>query len=156
MIITCLCGKKFNVDASLIPSEGRLLKCGLCGRKWHYKSENFNKDDIDKKKQVKIKKINPLENIPNDVDKIITDAENVKSEDTVAIYKNGSIVKMNAWNFNSNDIYYAHLQITHFIDLAASDYIEAYVRISDASGSPVVDGSAVDLSEFSGYRLIGA
>ena len=74
----------------------------------------------------------------------------------IAIYKNGSIVKMNAWNFNSNDIYYAHLQITHFIDLAASDYIEAYVRISDASGSPVVDGSAVDLSEFSGYRLAGA
>jgi len=74
----------------------------------------------------------------------------------IAIYKNGSIVKMNAWNFNSNDIYYAHLQITHFIDLAASDYIEAYIRISDASGSPVVDGSAVDLSEFSGFRLIGA
>ena len=90
MIITCLCGKKFNVDASLIPPEGRLLKCGLCGRKWHYKSENFNKDDIDKKKQVKIKKINPLENIPNDVDKIIRDAENVKSEDTVAISKNAS------------------------------------------------------------------
>ena len=90
MIITCLCGKKFNVDASLIPSEGRLLKCGPCGRKWHYKLENFNKYDIDKKKEVKIKKINPLENIPNEVDKIIKDAENVKSENTVAIYKNAS------------------------------------------------------------------
>ena len=90
MIITCPCGKKFNVDASLIPPEGRLLKCGPCGRKWHYKLENFNKDDMGKKKEVKIKKINPLENIPNEVDKIITDAENVKSEDTVAIYKNAS------------------------------------------------------------------
>ena len=93
MIVTCLCGKKFNVDASLIPPEGRLLKCGPCVRKWHYKLENFNKDDVDKKKEVKIKKINPLENIPNEVDKIITDPENVKSEDTVAIYKN-------ALNFN--------------------------------------------------------
>ena len=90
MIITCLCGKKFNVDASLIPTEGRLLKCGLCGRKWHYKLENFNKDDMDKKKVVKIKKINPLENIPNEVDKIIKDAENIKSKDNVAIYKNAS------------------------------------------------------------------
>ena len=90
MIITCLCGKKFNVDASLIPPEGRLLKCGPCGRKWHYKLENFNKDDMEKKKEVKIKKINPLENIPNEVDKIIKDAENIKSEDNVAIYKNAS------------------------------------------------------------------
>ena len=90
MIITCPCGKKFNVDASLIPPEGRLLKCGPCGRKWHYKLENFNKDDLDKKKEVKIKKINPLENIPNEVDKIIKDAENIKSEDNVAIYKNAS------------------------------------------------------------------
>ena len=60
MIITCPCGKKFNVDASLIPPEGRLLKCGPCGRKWHYKLENFNKNDKDKKKIVKIKKINRL------------------------------------------------------------------------------------------------
>ena len=71
----------------------------------------------------------------------------------IAFYKNGSIVKMNAWNFTTNDIYYAHMQITHFIDLSASDYIEVYVRINDSSGNPVVDGSAVDLSEFSGYRL---
>ncbi len=91
MIITCPCDKKkFNVDASLIPSEGRLLKCGSCGRKWHYKLEIFNKDDMKKKKEVKIKKINPLENIPNEVDKIIKDAENIKSEDNVAIYKNAS------------------------------------------------------------------
>tara|TARA_Y100000591_G_C21387781_1_gene476676 strand:+ start:103 stop:552 length:450 start_codon:yes stop_codon:yes gene_type:complete len=90
MIITCTCGKKFNVDASLIPREGRLLKCAPCGRKWHYKLENFNKDKKDKKKEVKIKKINPLENMPIEVDKIITDAENIKSEDTVTIYKNTS------------------------------------------------------------------
>ena len=99
MIITCLCGKKFNVDASLIPPEGRLLKCGLCGRKWHYKLENFNKDDIGKKKEVKIKKINPLENIPNEVDKIIKDAENIKSEDNVAIYKN-------ALNYNLLNLFF--------------------------------------------------
>ena len=31
------CGKKkFNLDISLIPDEGRLLQCGTCDRKWHY------------------------------------------------------------------------------------------------------------------------
>ena len=89
MIITCpSCNKKFKVDASLIPSEGRTLKCGFCGNKWHYKQETLNTEVKNKKKDVKIKQINPLENIPGEVDKIITDAENAKSEDTVAIYKN--------------------------------------------------------------------
>ena len=37
MIINCECGeKKFNVDSSLIPKEGRLLKCGSCSKIWHY------------------------------------------------------------------------------------------------------------------------
>ena len=40
MIITCACGdKKFEVDATLIPAEGRLLQCGHCDRKWHFKNE---------------------------------------------------------------------------------------------------------------------
>ena len=38
MIITCPCGdKKFNVDASLIPQEGRALQCGFCDHKWFFK-----------------------------------------------------------------------------------------------------------------------
>ena len=37
MIITCpSCDKKFNVDASLIPKEGRNLQCGFCDHKWFY------------------------------------------------------------------------------------------------------------------------
>jgi hypothetical protein len=37
MIVSCPCGKKkFNLDISLIPEEGRLLQCGTCNRKWHY------------------------------------------------------------------------------------------------------------------------
>ena len=37
MILSCPCGKKkFNLDISLIPDEGRLLQCGTCDRKWHY------------------------------------------------------------------------------------------------------------------------
>ena len=51
MIITCPCGdKKFNVDASLIPQEGRTLQCGFCDRKWFFKSEN-TKEEINKYKE---------------------------------------------------------------------------------------------------------
>ena len=37
MIVSCpYCKKKFNLDLSLIPEEGRLLQCGTCDHKWHY------------------------------------------------------------------------------------------------------------------------
>ena len=37
MKITCpSCNKKFNIDASLIPSKGRQLQCGSCSHEWFY------------------------------------------------------------------------------------------------------------------------
>ena len=40
MIITCNnCNKKFNIDSSLIPDEGRLLQCASCDHKWFFKKE---------------------------------------------------------------------------------------------------------------------
>ena len=58
MKITCpYCKKKFNVDTSLIPSEGRLLKCGSCNQEWFYKqSEPTENDNI-------ISKYNPPDEI---------------------------------------------------------------------------------------------
>ena len=45
MIVSCPCGKKkFNLDISLIPEEGRLLQCGTCDRKWHYSLPLDTKD----------------------------------------------------------------------------------------------------------------
>ena len=52
MIINCECGKKkFNIDSSLIPEEGRLLKCGSCSKIWHYTPvlESKNDEDLDVK-----------------------------------------------------------------------------------------------------------
>ena len=52
MIINCECGKKkFNIDSSLIPEEGRLLKCGSCSKIWHYTPvlETKNDEDLDVK-----------------------------------------------------------------------------------------------------------
>ncbi len=38
MIISCEnCNKKFELDDHLIPDTGRLLECGSCSYKWHYK-----------------------------------------------------------------------------------------------------------------------
>ena len=94
MIITCPCGdKKFNVDASLIPNEGRTLQCGFCEKKWHFKLNDKKLETEYNKKEFKIKKIDPKENIPSDIDKIITDAENIKSKNTIEISKNSNNFK---------------------------------------------------------------
>ena len=40
MIISCeQCNKKFDVESSLIPTDGRLLQCSSCNHKWFYKKE---------------------------------------------------------------------------------------------------------------------
>ena len=43
MIVTCPnCKKKFQIDATLLPEEGRDLQCGSCSHVWFYKTENEN------------------------------------------------------------------------------------------------------------------
>ena len=38
MIINCIkCTKKFEVNASLIPDNGRIIQCGSCNHVWFYK-----------------------------------------------------------------------------------------------------------------------
>ena len=40
MIIDCIkCTKKFKVNASLIPANGRTIQCGSCNHIWFYKPE---------------------------------------------------------------------------------------------------------------------
>ena len=40
MIITCpSCNKKFEIESTLIPDNGRTLECGSCGEKWFYKKQ---------------------------------------------------------------------------------------------------------------------
>ena len=41
MIITCPnCNKKFKIDSTLLPEDGRDLKCGSCDHIWFYKVED--------------------------------------------------------------------------------------------------------------------
>ena len=47
MIITCPnCNKKFQIEATLIPEEGRDLQCGSCKNIWFYKTENENSSTL--------------------------------------------------------------------------------------------------------------
>ncbi len=40
MIINCNnCNKKFDIDSTLIPDNGRLLQCASCDHKWFFKKE---------------------------------------------------------------------------------------------------------------------
>ena len=49
MIISCeKCNKKFKVDDSLIPSKGRLLKCGNCDNSWFFHNNTEKYNDIKK------------------------------------------------------------------------------------------------------------
>ncbi len=45
MIISCpACKKKFEIDANLIPKDGRNLKCGSCLNVWFYRFEKKTSD----------------------------------------------------------------------------------------------------------------
>ena len=47
MIIECInCAKKFDVNAELIPTDGRTIQCGSCDHVWFFKINNQNKSDF--------------------------------------------------------------------------------------------------------------
>ena len=85
MIITCpSCKKSFQIDSSLIPIEGRNLKCGSCGHVWFFKNEEKNlelkteiipniKIESDKKiqKKININEKNLRDEIINNKDKAL-------------------------------------------------------------------------------------
>ena len=85
MIITCpSCKKSFQIDSSLIPIEGRNLKCGSCGHVWFFKNEEKNlelkteiipniKIESDKKiqKKINVNKKNLRDEIINNKDKAL-------------------------------------------------------------------------------------
>ena len=62
MIIDCIsCSKKFEVNSSLIPENGRTIQCGSCNHVWFYKPQ------IDTQKNETISGVNENQN-DSDVD----------------------------------------------------------------------------------------
>ena len=77
MIISCpACNKKFEINSSLIPSEGRNLQCGSCNKKWFFikKLKKEKKIILDKKTEHTEKRI------PDDTEELINEAENAISK----------------------------------------------------------------------------
>jgi len=95
MIIECInCNKKFNVDADLIPKQGRQIQCGSCEHIWHFKIESSLKeplilDDENNQKNISIAKDT----------KEITDSINVENPKKLLkdneIYKDNKIQENN-------------------------------------------------------------
>ena len=74
MIINCPnCDKRFKINTSLIPVEGRDLKCGSCDHVWFYKIEYKNLEPLSLKEDI----INN-EDKPEIVDKKIEQTNEVK------------------------------------------------------------------------------
>jgi len=91
MIISCPnCNKQFKINISLIPENGRDLKCGSCSHVWFYKLEDNKTESVplidnfeDKKIEDEIdNKIIDNINVPNDVS--LQNDINDKAEDKIA------------------------------------------------------------------------
>ena len=68
MIINCIkCTKKFEVNATLIPDNGRTIQCGSCNHVWFYKPEiEQSKNEIKPEITKPITNNNDLENKKDD------------------------------------------------------------------------------------------
>ena len=87
MIINCRnCNKRFKINTSLIPVEGRDLKCGLCDHVWFYKIEDKNLEPMSLKEDI----------IDNEEKSEIVDK---KIEQTIKVNKSSS---QNILNSNNN------------------------------------------------------
>ena len=106
MIITCPnCNKKFKIDNSLIPNEGRDLQCGSCNHIWFYEIKKENdevlklNDEIESKDiEVKVeKKEKKIEKKKQEFEKINTKLNN-KNKDILENQKNNTLSKNTANN----------------------------------------------------------
>ena len=89
MIINCPnCNKRFKINTSLIPVEGRDLKCGSCDHIWFYKIEDKNLEPLSLKEDI----------IDNEEKSEIVDK---KIEQTIKVNKSSS---QNILNSNNKDL----------------------------------------------------
>ena len=115
MIITCPCGdKKFNVDASLIPQEGRTLQCGFCDRKWVFKKENTDDEIKILEKKIPEPVIEDNKNLSENIKEDMKDEEDDNTESL-----NGLKEQLSKKVNKKNDVNYFKILIVAFISFAA-------------------------------------
>ena len=94
MIVNCPnCNKRFKINTSLIPVEGRDLKCGSCDHVWFYKIEDKNLEplsleqdiiDNEDKSDIVYKKIEQTNEIKKSSSQSKIDAKDKKGLDKIA------------------------------------------------------------------------
>ena len=125
MIITCPnCNKKFKIDNSLIPDEGRDLQCGSCNHIWLYKIDEENSKILKLKEEIDINDIKTkvdknneeiVEN-KNPLTKIETELNNQKKEKNIEKQKETKISK-NTKNTGNKFFSYLIVFIISFVAL---------------------------------------
>ena len=125
MIITCPnCNKKFKIDNSLIPDEGRDLQCGSCNHIWLYKIEEENSKILKLKEEIDINDIETKVDKNNDevvenenpLTKIETELNNQKKEKNTEKQKETKISK-NIENAGNKFFSYLIVFIISFVAL---------------------------------------
>ena len=138
MIITCPnCNKKFKIDNSQIPDEGRDLQCGSCNHVWLYKIEEKNskilklKEEIDSNNiETKVDENNEeiIEN-KNPLIKIKTDINNKKKEINLEKQK---VTKISKNTENTGNKFFSYL-IVFIISFVA------LIILLDTLKNPLID-----------------
>src|SRR5210317_454082 len=93
MIIDCIkCTKKFEVNASLIPDNGRTIQCGSCNHVWFYKPEiEQSKNEIIAEITSPKSNNNDLENKKNDnINEKLLKTEDTNDQENIAKTKSSS------------------------------------------------------------------
>ena len=119
MIISCPnCNKQFKINPSLIPSEGRDLKCGSCDNVWFYKIED---------KKSKLLSLNE-DVVDNEVEAIIDD----KTKDQVTDIKENLSQDIidNIENKNDDKIIQKQIPIKNKIKKSSSSKFFSYLIVS--------------------------
>ena len=138
MIITCPnCNKKFKIDNSLIPDEGRDLQCGSCNHVWLYKIKEENSKILELKEEIDINDIKTkadknneeiVEN-KNPLTKIETKLNNQKKEKNIEKQKETKISK-NTENTGNKFFSYLIVFIISFV---------ALIILLDTLKNPLID-----------------
>jgi predicted Zn finger-like uncharacterized protein len=135
MIITCPnCNKKFKIDNSLIPDEGRDLQCGSCNHVWLYKIKEENSKILELKEEIEINDIKTkvdknneeiVEN-KNPIPKIETELNDQKKEKNIEKQKETKISK------NTGNKFFSYL-IVFIISFVA------LIILLDTLKNPLID-----------------
>ena len=124
MIICCPnCNKQFKINPSLIPDNGRDVKCGSCDHVWFYKLEENKKEPLPLSDDFTDKEIE--DEIDNKIEKNINETNDIslqkviddKKDQTQDIITEKQIPVKNKKNANSKFFSYLAVSIISFVAL---------------------------------------